>query len=513
MAKSWKEITSEEDLDEIAVELKPRFGVTPEVYVPAIGAAVLLLVLFFVLLFPGLRAYGTHLTVESSPAGAEVYIDGVRRGATPLTVFVPAGERTLEVGLAGFPETGRTLTVRGRRFGSWLFPMSETATIVLDQPDLSAVQTDSIVDFSAWSLGLEPGAQFQHPPVARDGSRRLWTRRVDDSADPLNTTDYVRDLLAHAQRFQRADVLGAILRVENPGAVLNAASLAAAVQNFIHLDNKYPGFHHVVEGLVPEVPSGVAAWRDARSDQFSTELLALSVSLDEGVSPPLQRRHVGGLEFVAVPPGRYAIGYPLRDQDDTGVLVDFEEGFWIQNTEVDRGTFARFLQEKPEWAPENRKEEDYLRDWPAEIAGEDARLPVRYVTRDAAEAFAAWFQETFTPADGTVRLPTSAEWEYAAFLNDSGDSLETPGEPVPVDQLPVGALGAHRMTGNLWEWTGDWFGRYAHILTPDAGATVTVMGGSFANASPVHNLRGGQAPDRATPFLGFRVVIAPDREE
>lgn len=518
MAKSWKNVTSDKDIETISVTLRPRFGLEPVVYVPVIWLLLLLGVLFLVLILPGMRSYGTLVSVDSSPSGAQVFVDGELRGATPVETFVEAGNGTIEVRLAGFEPIARQLAVRGRRIGSALFPLRRREEFVFEQPDVTTIHRTAVEEFSRWALGPEPGTQFQHPPVARDGARRLWA----GSRSRSNDDRYIQDLAAHATEFQAAELLGAALRVKNPGGVLNAASIAAVVQNFIQLDTDFPGFHGIIEELARPGRVDSTSWYRSREDRLSTDLLVASVALDEGEIPASRSRMIAGIPFVNVPAGTYAIGYPLRDQHTTGVIVNFETDFWIQAAETTRGSFARFVAETDQWSPENRDEDDYLKDWPGNwtewlegVSPEDAKLPVRYVTRDAANAYAHWLGGRSELRDHEkLRLPNAAEWEYAAFLNDSGRPNANHGELVSADQQPMGALGARALAGNLWEWTGDWYGRHSHILPADHGSLATVIGGSYANDTPAHNMRGGQATDRATPFLGFRLVFVPheDRE-
>ena len=157
--------------------------------------------------------------------------------------------------------------------------------------------------------------------------------------------------------------------------------------------------------------------------------------------------------------------------------------------------------------------------------------------RDAL-AFCAW--------SGT-RLPTEAEWEYAArgghggFAFPWGDDLEPGGEhrmnvfqgtfpndntcadgfagTAPVNAFPPNDFGLYNMTGNVWEWCADWFDtRYyrdsprSNPTGPLDGTHRVMRGGSYlCHASYCRRYRvaarSANTPDSSTGNLGFRVVI------
>ncbi|MDR3188458.1 MAG: formylglycine-generating enzyme family protein, partial [Prevotellaceae bacterium] len=134
------------------------------------------------------------------------------------------------------------------------------------------------------------------------------------------------------------------------------------------------------------------------------------------------------------------------------------------------------------------------------------------------------------------RLPTEAEWEYAARGCDagacesklySGSTIigdvayygKSSGGPTTVGTLSPNALGIYDMSGNVWEWCYDYYGGYSSssesspVDNPTGPTTLgsdrMLRGGSWdldAKYSRVAH-RNGRAPSARGNFFGFRVVM------
>jgi formylglycine-generating enzyme required for sulfatase activity len=161
--------------------------------------------------------------------------------------------------------------------------------------------------------------------------------------------------------------------------------------------------------------------------------------------------------------------------------------------------------------------------------------PVVHVSWNDAAAFCAWSGQ---------RLPTEAEWEYAARggleqkLYPWGDKLRPEGEhrcniwqgefpehdtgddgyagTSPVEVFPPNGYGLYSMTGNAWEWCGDWFDATLHRtasrtnpLGPPTGVARVMKGGSFLCHKSYCNryrvaARSSNTPDSSASNIGFR---------
>ena len=258
------------------------------------------------------------------------------------------------------------------------------------------------------------------------------------------------------------------------------------------------------------------------------------------------RRDPKGIEQVWVPAGSFLMGTDDATLQELKALrppawvmkalesespqheVRLKEGFWFDKHEVTNAAFAAFVDaggyETPSyWSEAGRKwlAGQRLDALPAECPGTLPEHPRRCVTWYEADAYARWREG---------RLPTEAEWEYAArgpkaprypwgdlFDPARCNVVDTTG-PVPIGSYPDGAswIGALDMSGNAMEWVSDWLADYPdqrgvaeNPSGPASGKVKVEKGGWWGSNLFVARCayrHYEDPPDYGDKHIGFRIV-------
>jgi formylglycine-generating enzyme required for sulfatase activity len=252
-------------------------------------------------------------------------------------------------------------------------------------------------------------------------------------------------------------------------------------------------------------------------------------------------RAIDSMIMVYVPGGTFRMGSEDGDDDEKPVHDVTLDAFWIDRTEVTNAQYVTFLDEQ------GNQEEDGVT-W-LDLGAEDCLVkqdsggfqsesgyadhPVVEVSWYGAVAYCEW---------AGARLPTEAEWEYAArgeqglvypwgdefactrgnfddetLLDDyvvpGGEGCDGYEKTAPVGSFPSGTswCEALDMAGNVWEWVGDWKGEYTsqtqtNPTGPQTGEFRVLRGGSWGVIPNFVRCayRFGIAPEDTWGSLGFR---------
>jgi formylglycine-generating enzyme required for sulfatase activity len=212
-----------------------------------------------------------------------------------------------------------------------------------------------------------------------------------------------------------------------------------------------------------------------------------------------------GLKYAWIPPGTFQMGCSAGDSDcdddeRPAHKITITKGFWLGQTPVTQAAYQRGVGTNP-----------------SHFRG--GQLPVETVSWNQAKGYC--------DAVGG-RLPTEAEWEYAARAGSDaaryGDlntiawySKNSDGKTHEVGQKQANQWELYDMLGNVWEWVGDWYDDkyFAKSLPvdptgpPSGKYTRVVRGGSWLNESRYlrSSDRNSYYPDISYDFIGFRCAL------
>jgi formylglycine-generating enzyme required for sulfatase activity len=200
------------------------------------------------------------------------------------------------------------------------------------------------------------------------------------------------------------------------------------------------------------------------------------------ISPGRAAAQVADSEFVLIEPGTIRMGSSLGDDHERPVhAVTLTRPFRLQKTQVTQAQWQAVMDSNPSWHRNC------------------AQCPVEHVSYDDVQRFIAALNAR---SAAKYRLPTEAEWEYAAragvtgafgnpaALTQGGFIADYPaGATQPVGRRKPNAWGLHDMegnanVGNVWEWVADWYGPFPTTATTDPTGPATgdlrvIRGGAF----------------------------------
>jgi hypothetical protein len=488
-----KKLPVPETIPEDRVRLKPFLGIRPGVYLACLYGFILVFILVLVLFYPGISNPGSLAVFRSDPSGAAVRIDGISMGTTPCEVFIPRGKRVIELVLPGFEGLRIERDIPGRLFASLIFPRREYITEGLREREPAAALALGAADYAAWTFAGEPTLIYQIPQSLSEGAYRSGP----GAADP-EVRQEMEDLLKGAVRFASTraalrDLLRSRFLIDNGGLSPSPLTLLRSVSDILAYLGEVPGAAAwLADVLPPEAASLVtgSAWYTG-----SVEAAPIPAAISGG--PSGNSVALGSLSFREIPRGTLIQGAPFPHLKPVGE-------FLIAETEVNSAAWETFLAANPEWGLEHIREltekglvnDEYLGVSPYPLPG------VSGISWHAAKAYCLWLTGLLPGnlASWEVRLPTEAEWEYAAKLGSS-----------------AGAAGPEDMTGELWEWCEEPFAPLSFFPAPEeAIRTISsperpVRGGSWINLPDSIGIetRASLPPSSCSPFVSFRPVIAP----
>lgn len=480
----------------------------------------------------------------TSPAGADVLIDGELVGTTPLVTEVIQGTRDVTLKLGGHKAWQDDFDViAGEDFsvsGIELEP-ADGLVFIRTQPSGASVTTNGeFQGLTPLEVALPPGREHQ-VTFFHNGYESI-TRRVRTQPEQEQEITVTLDpVLANVEVFAEPADAQLYINGELRGGVNQTYELMAASQQ-VEIRR---------EGYVPYMTEFTA--RPGMGQQINVALKSLEQARLDQIQPVI--RSPAGQQLTLFYPGAFTMGAsrrePGRGANETLRDVELEREFYLSQREVSNAEFRLY-------DPEHNS---------GTVAGltlNNEAQPVVRVTWMQAALYCNWLSEQeglplfYQVTDGVVtgfnpeatgyRLPSEAEWAWVARTDGSGELLRyTWGDQLPPPQnagnfadttaqsylgevmfdyndnyfatAPVASFapnhhGIYDMAGNVAEWVHDFYGsvgvfggKEVDPLGPESGMFHTIRGSSWAHGTITElRLSFRDWGEEARDDLGFRIA-------
>ena len=258
----------------------------------------------------------------------------------------------------------------------------------------------------------------------------------------------------------------------------------------------------------------VAYWQAEQAKAEEQKKLAMAPRQQTTGSSSTYREPTAGMEFVRVKGGCYQMGDTFGDgyKDEKPVHEVCVDDYYIGKYDVTQGQWQAIMGNNP-----------------SKFTNCGDNCPVEQVSWNDAQEFISKLNSR--SGSNKYRLPTEAEWEYAAR---SGGKAEKYAGGNDIDSVawysgnsgnmthPVGTkspngLGLYDMSGNVWQWTADWYGENYYGESPrnnptgpNSGQYRVLRGGSWF-ADPLYvraACRVRNVPADRSSDVGFRLALS-----
>ncbi len=506
--------------------------------------------------------FGTIDVTSSPERGASVLLDGVETGKTSPCTFerLPVGEHTLTVSLemyatatqkvavkAGppqsvnivmrpaFAEVAVKSTPKGDIYinnalkgtGEWrgrLISGIYNFEARLDK-HISATEQRTVVIGQPLELTLQP--------IPRTGSLNVMSNPIEatiriSGKDYGTTPNTIKNLLigdytvelslpGYATAFEKVNITEGATSTINAtlqnGREVTISSTPAGVD--LYVDDKWVGTTPY-KGSLTFGAHKLSISKEGKKGEKQVNIAQIggesSFTLSFGPEPIKETVNGVSFDMIAIEGGSFMMGSNDGEADEKPIHRVTVSDFYMGKTEVTQALWKAVMGNNP-----------------SEFKG--VYLPVERVSWNDVQEF---IDKLNRLTGRNYRLPTEAEWEYAAgggsknrtrwagtdieasINNYSWNESNSGNKTNEVATRFPNSLGLYDMSGNVWEWCDDWKGNYSSNdqVNPTgaySGSTRMNRGGGWNNNISEFRVsyRGSNEPDVLSFSVGFRLVLVP----
>jgi formylglycine-generating enzyme required for sulfatase activity len=436
---------------------------------------------------PQLVPAWAEVTVTSEPVGARLLVDGEERGVTPLTTQILAGNHPVELRLEGFKSWTTDVQVKANEpmnLGPVRLGLPDGRLTLRSEPSGASVSVGGVYRGQT-PVSLELRPDLAHNVVLTLPGYEASTREVSLTAGENRTLSVPLAGVFGEVTVQAQPADAQVFVNGKPAGAANQKLRLVATTHDIEI--RKAGFVTYKTSITP---------RPGVSQKIETTLLTPAQA--KMAATPANIRSKADQQLKLMPVGTFTMGSPRREPgrraNEAQRDVQFKRVFYMGVTEVTNGQFRKFKSEHR-----------------SGIVGQHTldldNQPVVGVTWNEAALFCNWLsqQEGLPPAyenkNGRMvavqplttgyRLPTDAEWEWAARFDGGGKFRRYPwGDALPVaprsgnyadatarllvqdvipdyddgfaasaptGKFPANPLGLLDVGGNVAEWVHDYY--------------------------------------------------------
>ena len=449
-----------------------------------------------------------YVVFEVEPKSAVVMIDNqpytLQEGA--MMIVLPNGRYNYTVTAAGYHTERDTFTVAGSKVEKRITLKADTATITLTAPNSAEIWINGTKrGIGSWSGALASGTYIFEARKDGHTSGKL-TKTISSTPAAQSYTLPAPTPITGALTITSIPLMAEVSLDGNP-----------AGRTPLDLKNIITGGHTISiskTGYNTYTQSVIIA--EGKTTTLNATLTKQAVATPS--APTTTTTATPNIEMIFVKGGTFTMGATAEQGSDASSnekpthSVKLSD-FYIGKYEVTQAQWKAIMGTNPSnWKGDN--------------------LPVECVSWDDIQEF---ITKLNAQTGKKYRLPTEAEWEYAARGGNQSKGYKYSGSNSIsniawydansnkmthiVGQKSPNELGIYDMSGNVWEWCQDWLGNYSssfqtNPIGPSSGSYRVLRGGSWSYVARTCrvSIRGYSKPADRYNRHGFRLALSADNK-